>query len=104
MTRVWRQPLGGGVLVAWALDTGPDTAGYLIYRAGSPDVLADLRYFGQPGPGGVTDPARLARLNYLAKAWPAPAFPTGLNDRFSVRRFVSRPTSSPTRSLTMPVL
>jgi hypothetical protein len=71
------QPLAGGVLVAWALDPGPDTAGYLVYRAGSPDALADLRYFGQPGPGGVTDPTRVARLNYLPKAWPALAFSAG---------------------------
>jgi hypothetical protein len=45
------QAAAGGVLVAWVLDPGPDTAGYLIYRSSDPGALADLRYFGTPGPG-----------------------------------------------------
>ncbi len=40
------QPTQSSVIVAWAIDTNPDVAGYMVYRAANPDALADLRYFG----------------------------------------------------------
>jgi hypothetical protein len=66
------QPIAAGVVVAWALDPGPDAAGYLVYR--SRGLIFDLRYFGRPGPNGVTDPSAPAKLVYQPGSWPPLAF------------------------------
>ncbi|MCP3711112.1 hypothetical protein M3I54_29750 [Paraburkholderia sp. CNPSo 3274] len=40
------QPAVSTAIVAWALDENPDVAAYLVYRAGTTQQLADLRWFG----------------------------------------------------------
>lgn len=40
------QATESAIVVAWALDTNPDVAAYMVYRAASVEELADLRYFG----------------------------------------------------------
>lgn len=52
------QSTESAVIVAWALDTNPDVAAYMVYRAATPDALADLRYFG----ADWTHPAPAAAL------------------------------------------
>ncbi len=52
------QSASAAIIVAWALDTNPDVAAYMVYRAADPSALADLRFFGQ-------DPTHPAALNTL---------------------------------------
>ena len=52
------QSASAAIVVAWGLDSNPDVAAYLVYRASNPAALADLRYFGQ-------DPSHPAPLNEL---------------------------------------
>jgi hypothetical protein len=40
------QPTETAIIVAWALDTNPDVAAYVVYRAASVGDLEDMRYFG----------------------------------------------------------
>lgn len=67
------QPSEQANIVAWALDTDPEVAAYLVYRAGSPDALADLRYFGADWSHPVAAGA-LAAITYQPLAWPPLAF------------------------------
>lgn len=62
------QPAPGAFVVAWVIDDNPDVAGYLVYRAASPDDLADLRYWG-PDPAHPLDPSQLAGPAYDPTAW-----------------------------------
>jgi hypothetical protein len=52
------QSASAAIVVAWALDTSPDVAAYMIYRSADPSALADLRFFGQD----PTHPAALSAL------------------------------------------
>ena len=52
------QSASAAIVVAWALDTNPDVAAYIVYRASDPSALADLRFFGQD----PTLPAALSAL------------------------------------------
>ena len=73
------QPTEAAILVAWALDTNPDVAAYLVYRAASIDDLADLRYFGtdrsHPSP-----PASLASIVYTPTQTPCLTLSGGEKD------------------------
>ena len=53
------QPAPGALVVAWSIDDNPDVAGYLVYRADDPSLLADLRWWG-PDPSHPADPTTLA--------------------------------------------
>jgi hypothetical protein len=52
------QSASAAIVVAWALDTNPDVAAYMIYRSADFSALADLRFFGQD----PTHPAALSAL------------------------------------------
>lgn len=52
------QSASAAIVVAWALDTNPDVAAYMVYRSADPTNLADLRFFGQD----PTHPAPLSSL------------------------------------------
>jgi hypothetical protein len=66
--KVTAAPATGAFILAWALDASPDVAGYLVYRAGDPADLADLRWFG-PDPVHPADPATLALPQLTPGAW-----------------------------------
>jgi hypothetical protein len=68
------QPLRGGIVIVWAIEPGPDTAVYLVYRAASREDLSDLRYFGKPTATGLVDPTKRARLESRPNAWPVLGF------------------------------
>lgn len=73
------QPTEQAIVVAWALDTNPDVAGYLIYRAASVDELKDLRYFG-PDPAHPSPPASLGAIVYTPTETPCLALGGGSID------------------------
>ena len=73
------QPTQSSIVVAWALDTNPDVAAYLIYRAASIDQLADLRYFGSNAAYPVS-PSALAQIAYNPQASPCVSFGAGQVD------------------------
>jgi hypothetical protein len=52
------QSASAAIVVAWALDTNPDVAAYMVYRYSDPTKLTDLRFFGQD----PTHPAALSSL------------------------------------------
>jgi hypothetical protein len=70
------QPTETAVIVAWALDTNPDVAAYVVYRAGSVTDLADLRYFGAD-PTHPSAPATLPTVQYNTQSSPALSFAQG---------------------------
>jgi hypothetical protein len=70
------QPTENSIVVAWALDTNPDVAAYLVYRAPSVDQLSDLRYFGS-NPAYPVSPSALAQIAYNAQASPCVSFSAG---------------------------
>jgi hypothetical protein len=70
------QPTENSILVAWALDTNPDVAAYLIYRAPSVAQLSDLRYFGS-NPAYPVSPSALAQVIRNTQTLPAVAFGAG---------------------------
>ncbi|GGH11473.1 hypothetical protein GCM10011586_30190 [Silvibacterium dinghuense] len=73
------QPTQSSILVAWALDTNPDIAAYLVYRSASVDQLADLRYFG-PNPAYPLSPSALAQVAYNPQSSPSVSFGAGQVD------------------------
>jgi len=70
------QPTESGIIVAWALDTNPDVAAYIVYRAPSVADLDDLRYFG----ADPTHPAAASTLpsfQYSGQNYPPLSFAQG---------------------------
>jgi hypothetical protein len=78
ITEVLPQP--GGLVVGWTLDEDPETVAYLVYRAGTAQELADLRFFGPPDANGLVDPTRVARPEFRPVDWPAVTLTTGPAD------------------------
>lgn len=70
------QPTESAVIVLWSLDTNPDVAGYLVYRAASVEQLADLRYFGADWTH-PSAPAGLPTVRYHPQAFPPLTFQQG---------------------------
>jgi hypothetical protein len=70
------QPTESSVIVAWALDTNPDVAAYIVYRAASVGDLGDLRFFGadpaHPSPAG-----NLPAVKYNPQSYPPLSFVQG---------------------------
>jgi hypothetical protein len=70
------QATESAIVVAWALDTNPDVAAYLVYRAATLDALADLRYFGadwtHPAPASA-----LPSVRYNEQSYPPLSFVQG---------------------------
>jgi hypothetical protein len=70
------QSTESAVIVAWALDTNPDVAAYVVYRAASVGDLADLRFFGanpaHPSPAG-----NLPTVKYNQQSYPPVSFVQG---------------------------
>jgi hypothetical protein len=67
------QSTESAIVVAWALDTNPDVAAYMIYRAATLEALADLRYFG----ADWTHPASasaLSSVSYNGQSYPPLSF------------------------------
>jgi hypothetical protein len=67
------------LIVAWALDDNTDVAGYLVYRADSPDALTDLRWWG-PDPTHPADTTTLAGPMFDPTAWQGFALSAGVAD------------------------
>ena len=66
------------ITVAWALDSNPDVAGYLVYRGASLADLSDLRYFGpDPSHPSLTG---LATIGASFTHWPSLSFGPGTID------------------------
>jgi hypothetical protein len=70
------QPTESAIIVAWALDTNPDVAAYIVYRAASLVDLVDVRFFGadpaHPSPGG-----NLPTVKYNQQSYPPVSFVPG---------------------------
>ena len=66
------------IIVAWALDSNPDVAGYLVYRGASLSDLADLRFFG-PDPSHPSTTG-LATIGTDLTQWPPLSFGPGTID------------------------
>jgi hypothetical protein len=73
------QAAESAIVVAWSLDTNPDVAAYLVYRAGSVDALSDLRWFG-PDPTHPVNPGTLAQIAYNPQTMPSLSFGVGTLD------------------------
>jgi hypothetical protein len=67
------QATESAIIVAWALDSNPDVAAYLVYRAASVDQLNDLRFFGADPTHPVPQSA-LATIRYNQQTWPPLSF------------------------------
>ena len=72
------QALESAIIVAWALDSNPDVAGYLAYRGTSLSDLSDLRFFG-PDPSHPSTTG-LATIGTNFKQWPLLSFGSGTID------------------------
>ena len=70
------QPTVSAVIVAWALDTNPDVAAYLVYRASTIQALADLRYFGADWTHPVAA-SQLSSVSYTPTIYPPLSFVQG---------------------------
>jgi hypothetical protein len=70
------QATESAVIVAWALDTNPDVAAYLVYRGATLDALADLRYFGADWTHPVPA-SELPSIKYNEKSYPPLSFVQG---------------------------
>ena len=77
--KVLPQPGTGAFIVAWALDASPDVAGYLVYRALSPEELVDVRWWG-PDPERPLEPEELAQAQTSAGAWAPLSLTAGERD------------------------
>jgi hypothetical protein len=73
------QPTQAAILVAWALDTNPDVAAYIVYRASSVAGLSDLRYFG-PNPAYPSSASSLAQIAMNNQANPGLSYGAGQID------------------------
>jgi hypothetical protein len=71
------QATESAVVAAWALDTNPDVAAYLVYRAGSAGALADLRYFGADWTHPAA-PGALPSIRNNPKSYPPLSFVQGI--------------------------
>ncbi len=78
------QATESAIVVAWALDTNPDVAAYLVYRAATLDALADLRYFGvdwtHPAPASA-----LPSVRYNEQSYPPLSFVQGTSPNIDQR-------------------
>lgn len=72
------QATESAVIVAWALDTNPDVAAYLVYRATAVDRLNDVRFFGAD-PAHPVPPSTLATIRYNQQSWPPLSFVQALD-------------------------
>ena len=70
------QPTVGAVIIAWALDTNPDVAAYIVYRASTTGAIADLRYFGADWTHPVPA-SQLWTVRYNATTYPPLSFVQG---------------------------
>ncbi len=77
--KVAPQPGTGAFIVAWALDASPDVAGYLVYRAPSPEELVDVRWWGSD-PERPLEPVELARVQTSPGAWSPLSLTAGERD------------------------
>lgn len=73
------QATQSAIIPAWALDSNPDVAAYIVYRANSAASLADLRYFGND-PTHPVAPSALAATQYNPKVAHGISFGSGLLD------------------------
>ncbi len=73
------QATQSAIIAAWALDTNPDVAAYIVYRASTAASLTDLRYFGAD-PTHPVDPSTLAAIQYNPKVAQGISFGPGLLD------------------------
>ena len=73
------QATQSAIIAAWALDSSPDVAAYIVYRAGTATSLADLRYFGAD-PTHPVAPSALAATQFNAKVAQGISFGPGLLD------------------------
>ena len=70
------QAAPAAIIVAWALDTNPDVAAYIVYRGASPAALADLRYFG-PDPAHPVPLSDLWSISTNTQTYPPLTFHQG---------------------------
>ena len=70
------QPTESAIIVAWALDTNPDVAAYIIYRATSVSDLVDLRFFGAD-PAHPSPASELPTFQYNQQSYPPVSFVQG---------------------------
>lgn len=70
------QPTESSVIVAWALDTNPDVAAYIVYRGASVADLGDLRFFGAD-PAHPSPAANLPAVQYNQQSYPPVSFVQG---------------------------
>ncbi len=70
------QAAESAIIVAWALDTNPDVAIYMVYRGSSALSLADLRYFGAD-PAHPVATSQLPSVRYNEQSWPPLSFVQG---------------------------
>lgn len=78
------QSASAAIVVAWGLDTNPDVAAYLVYRASTAAALADLRYFGND----ASHPAplnELATVQYNTQSYPPLTFVQGTGGNVDAR-------------------
>ncbi|MBB5059281.1 hypothetical protein HDF16_004004 [Granulicella aggregans] len=73
------QATQSAIIAAWALDSNPDVAAYIIYRAGTAASLTDLRYFGAD-PTHPVAPSALAATQFNPKVAQGVSFGAGLLD------------------------
>jgi hypothetical protein len=86
------QPTESAIIVAWALDTNPDVAAYIVYRAAAVGDLADLRYFGSD-PAHPSPASALPAVKYNQQSYPPLSFVQGAAPNIDARivGFVSDP-------------
>jgi hypothetical protein len=70
------QPTESSIIAAWALDTNPDVAAYMVYRAPTVGDLADLRYFGAD-PSHPSPASDLPTVQYNQQSYPPVSFVQG---------------------------
>jgi hypothetical protein len=71
------QPTESSIIVAWALDTNPDVAAYIVYRAAAVSDLSDLRFFGAD-PAHPSPVGNLPTVKYNQQSYPPLSFVQGI--------------------------